>query len=897
MRKYLENLEARLSDDQKDILSHIYKPTVVTTPLQDARRDLCILPDGEIRSYGDLYASRHFATDGKKAYLSSVDCGLSWSIKYSKGKMNSCTYIDEGDIYLSSVDTYSSGFGCDGLWVLRSKIGPDDPDPEVIKLSDEKFGDTFLPVKSEFSNRVWFTTQQSNDTRTATFFYSDDFGLTWNRRELPDLPQHRVVYPHKGLRWSVFNGTEPYAVELSEKKMLMLLRNSTDSFYQSFSYDGGDSWTAPEPSIFYGVNTTPFLLRLSDGRILAFWNNTKPLPQPNYDTLKPHPGNAVVEGRGENAFTNRDAAHVAISDDGGETWKGFREVLLNPVRNSSDFRYFGGAKYSADKSVHQFQAYELPMGKILLSLGQNIASRRILIFDLNWLTESDRQENFLEGLINLTTHTYLKSVPGCSMENVGNGHCAYNRTYSAVPLPDPDGGFGEVLSIKKLTDDRTYNAIGGAGWNFPMSKRGTVSVNLKISEGDITLTLTDRWYNVCDPFVAELSPFSFKLEKDDIPEGFNTLDIDFDTLSGMATVRLGEKVLFSLRMKTPCPTGISYLIVQCSADGDGAYIKKLEKRDGIMKFIPYTDPSFRFTGVWQENENGEIVSYKLSAMAEVGFTGNRIDILCRGGGEGIRWFIDDKPVTAKTTVSGYRFDTEPGKHSLKFIVRLGDRIYLSGVKIGESENLFTTKERPYIHFIGDSITEAKRSYAFQCVEDLDADYCIIAKGGMAVCDGFGWYMQPTKPYGDPDRLGMETMYWKLADMGYIEDIGDYNFKYCRTPNIISVFLGTNDYLDKPADEEAGNIEKFKVHYAAFIEKLRAKFPGVPILILQALSDKYCRVRGIDAAFELMKEKVDNVYLVDSNNWGIEISEDGTHPTQAGYDDFGAKLAAYMKKFL
>lgn len=312
-------------------------------------------------------------------------------------------------------------------------------------------------------------------------------------------------------------------------------------------------------------------------------------------------------------------------------------------------------------------------------------------------------------------------------------------------------------------------------------------------------------------------------------------------------------------------------------------------------FIPYTDENFLFTGVWQENDKAQIVSYKLSAMAEVGFTGSRIDLICSGGGEGIRWFIDEEEVAPEIIDSGYRFDTSPGKHSLKLIVRLGDRIYINGVEINEGESLCLPKKRPYIHFIGDSITEAKRSYAFQCVEDLDADYCIIAKGGMAVCDGFGWYMQPTKPYGDPDRLGMETMYWKLADMGYIEDLGDYNFKYCRTPDVISVFLGTNDYLDKPADEEAGNIEKFAEHYAAFIERVRAQFPTAPILILQALSDKYCRVRGIYAAFDIIKDRVENCYLVESNKWGIEISEDGTHPTQVGYDDMGMKLAAYIKK--
>ena len=315
-----------------------------------------------------------------------------------------------------------------------------------------------------------------------------------------------------------------------------------------------------------------------------------------------------------------------------------------------------------------------------------------------------------------------------------------------------------------------------------------------------------------------------------------------------------------------------------------------------MKFVSYTDPAFRFTGVWQENDKNEIVSYKLSATAEVGFTGNQIELICRGGGEGIRWFIDGCAVTPEKTESGYRFDTESGSHSLKFIVRLADRIFIKGVNIGDGEELFLPEAKPYMHFIGDSITEAERSYVFACTEELDVDYSIVAKGGMALCDGFGWYLAPDKPYGDPERTGMESMYWKLADMGYIEDMGDYNFKYCRTPDIITVFLGTNDYLDSPADEEAGNIEKFKEHYTEFILKIRKLFPTPPIFILQALSDKYCRVRGIDEAFKLMQQKVDNITLVDSNNWGIEICEDGTHPTQAGFDDMGAKYAAYLKEF-
>ena len=172
MAAYLDVMANRLTADQKDMLQRIWAPTVVGTPLSDSRRDVCILPDGEIRSYGMLYAQKHFGQEGQTAYLSSTDCGLSWNIRYGHGKMNACTYIEKGDIYLTVCDTYNNNRGFEqGLYVYRSTIGPDDPDPEVIKLSDERYIDSFLPKESLYSRRVWFTTQVDNNPE---FFFSDE---------------------------------------------------------------------------------------------------------------------------------------------------------------------------------------------------------------------------------------------------------------------------------------------------------------------------------------------------------------------------------------------------------------------------------------------------------------------------------------------------------------------------------------------------------------------------------------------------------------------------------------------------------------------------------------------------------------------------------------------------
>ena len=104
------------------------------------------------------------------------------------------------------------------------------------------------------------------------------------------------------------------------------MRTSQDRHYQAFSEDGGETWSEATPSPFYGTITMPTLYRMSDGRLLFFWCNTTPLPE-----------RTGTDGVWEDVFTNRDALHVAISTDDGRTWKGFRELLLNPERNSPVF--------------------------------------------------------------------------------------------------------------------------------------------------------------------------------------------------------------------------------------------------------------------------------------------------------------------------------------------------------------------------------------------------------------------------------------------------------------------------------------------------------------------------------------------------------------------------------
>ena len=146
-------------------------------------------------------------------------------------------------------------------------------------------------------------------------------------------------------------------------------------------------------------------------------------------------------------------------------------------------------------------------------------------------------------------------------------------------MPDPDGGLGEVLYIAANRDTRLINGVGGATWNFPLSPHGSVSVSLKIASGNAILSLSDRWYNTCDETVSDRAPFSFLLSRAEIGSAFADICIKYDTEKGEATLLAGKRIS-SYKMQHPCPTGISYLVLQCKGkEGDGFYIRSLSKKN------------------------------------------------------------------------------------------------------------------------------------------------------------------------------------------------------------------------------------------------------------------------------------------------------------------------------
>lgn len=581
-----------LTAADKARMAAIVAPTVVAVPPYMVYRSFCVLPDGRLRHYGRTMVGKR----ATRCYIESDNLGLDWRL---------VTHVSEADVgamarcpwapyYLTVYDDRTAPRTPDGrrpLCAYRSVIGPGDCHPEIFPFEPSVrmgFYEQPHPLPTWRRWALGGASSWQKDGYHPRVALSKDDGRTWTIQELKSVDASAIVPPDQMRRWN--NGCcEPSIVEMQDGRVWMIVRATPDNHYLYVSADGGETWDGPSKMpAFYASNTWPNIMRLRDGRLLFFWNNTWPYPKGKVtDYSELWPGSWEDLGRGESVFTNRDAIHAAISEDDGKTWIGFREVLLNEIRNDADFRQQGnGPIDEIDKSVHQSQAFELPNGKVIVAIGQNPAARRIVIFDPKWLYETSRTEDFRHGLGGVTTHLYVRSLSGGYRKWAG--HCAWNRVAGALLVPEPDktgrAAVREVLQLCRNPDKRLVSDRQGVVWNFPAARKGTVTLTCRIDGSGFRLALCDRWFNASDEQVAGKSPAVFEVTEKTLG-GFRTwadVDVAWDADARTVTLSCGthrEVKPFSLDGFSPA--GLSYLHLQTLAEGEdtkGTYFKAFGKK-------------------------------------------------------------------------------------------------------------------------------------------------------------------------------------------------------------------------------------------------------------------------------------------------------------------------------
>ena len=127
-------------------------------------------------------------------------------------------------------------------------------------------------------------------------FYSDDEGETWNH----SMPPLAAPYSASG-------SCEEAVVELSNGRILMLMRNVSGRIWQSISSDGGARWERPTPTEL-GASGSPICLKRIPGGndIMVIWNQCSK--------------QEIEWGYVRNRLS------CAISSDDGKSWKHFKNL-------------------------------------------------------------------------------------------------------------------------------------------------------------------------------------------------------------------------------------------------------------------------------------------------------------------------------------------------------------------------------------------------------------------------------------------------------------------------------------------------------------------------------------------------------------------------------------------
>ena len=260
------------------------------------------------------------------AALTSADDGATWSeprpipglessgaldntgsLLRTRGGMVVLVYMDQADFHFGwdpERGEPSPDSRCD-VWAIRSlDDGERWQDHQrllcgycgaIQNIVETRAGDLVVPMQNMVpcpGRNVQYT------------YRSTDQGVSWTRSNVLDLGGHGH---HDG-------GFEGTVAELSDGRLLMLLRTNLDCFWEAVSTDGGRFWRELRPSALDASSAPGCLLRLADGRLALAWNRLYPEGQsafPRRDDPRFHETLASWQ---------RDELSLAFSADDGRSW-------------------------------------------------------------------------------------------------------------------------------------------------------------------------------------------------------------------------------------------------------------------------------------------------------------------------------------------------------------------------------------------------------------------------------------------------------------------------------------------------------------------------------------------------------------------------------------------------
>lgn len=362
--------------------------------------------------------------------------------------------------------------------------------------------------------------------------FSDDGGQTWQESE------SKLVAPC----YANFNGSnegacEPAIERLSDGRIWMLMRTQAGFLYESYSADNGTTWEPAAASRFHTSTGPANIMRHQNGWLVVCWNNCEMPPR--------HQGQGVYGGR--------DALHIAISDDDGRTWRGFREIYLDHRRN-------GNPASSGDRGT----AYPLGAftadGQIVVLAGQGQGGRNPIVIDPDWIIESKASDDFSDGLHQWSVYKHHGPAKRWWRARAVGCKLVTNPT-------DPEARSLRVRKPDELPAD-------GATWNFPNGWKGSITAQMMVQAGGQggVICLNDRMFDPSNDFGERLAVFRCKIE----PNGrlgnamlqlgkWHDVRLDWDLSDLKCELSVDGKLAGQLPLLNQTLNGINYIRFRAAA--------------------------------------------------------------------------------------------------------------------------------------------------------------------------------------------------------------------------------------------------------------------------------------------------------------------------------------------
>ncbi len=259
---------------------------------------------------------------------------------------------------------------------------------------------------------------------------------------------------------------------------------------------------------------------------------------------------------GEGVYGGRDALHIAISDNDGATWQGFREIYLDHRRNENPAR-------SGDRGTAYPLAAFTEDGQIAVIAGQGKGGRNVILIDPDWVTADRAASDFSGGLHGWSVYTH---------------HGPARRWWRARAVgcrlvPGPNGEDRPCLHVHNPED---LPAAGGT-WNFPNGWAGTLSTRVMLRDGcrGGSIGLTDRMFDPASDLGEQLAVFRLDIDGDGRlgtaqlqPQRWYDVTLQWDLSGDVCELTVDGQPAGSIPLLNPTLNGISYVRFRAAREQD-----------------------------------------------------------------------------------------------------------------------------------------------------------------------------------------------------------------------------------------------------------------------------------------------------------------------------------------